>query len=388
MVAGLALALTLLPLQTVLPVVTSAVWQPARPDYVWAFPRDHWSHDEYRTEWWYFTGHLTNEDGSRRFGYQFTFFRIGLAPDVPEWSSQWTTSNLIMGHASISDLDDEAHRFSEVLWRETPLLGEFLAVPAWPVGETAPAARMSGSIAWSLAPAGTPGRWTLDWNGTGFDVSMRDDRRGMSFDLQTTPVKPLVFQGPNGFSRKGDAPTAASQYYSFTRLDTRGSLSLDGDTWSVRGTSWMDKEFGSNQLTGDQVGWDWFSLQLDDGRELMLYLLRRRDGAIDFARGTAIDGNGVARYLDSETWTVRALDTWKSSRTGAVYPMRWTVEVPTLGIDVEIRPLFEAQENLSQKAGGIHYWEGAVELVGHGSTIVGRGYVELTGYGPGNRPPI
>ncbi len=257
----------------VLPVIASELeWQAAQPDYSWSFPQDHWARSGYRKEWWYFTGHLSSrENPERRFGYQFTFFRIGLRSELPPLDSHWATSNLIMGHAAISDLEGKRHIFSEILYREVSFLGGFGSYP-------------ESLIAWSRAPAGTAGTWELHWNGEGFDFKMQDQVQGIAFQLSTHPLKPLVFQGPNGYSRKGEDSRAASQYYSFTRLVTQGSLSVDGETFQVDGESWMDKEFGSHQLAENQVGWDWFSLQLEDGREVMLYHLRNRGLETEFAR--------------------------------------------------------------------------------------------------------
>ena len=237
-------------------------WTAAEPDYAWSFPRDHWAHPAYKTEWWYFTGIVTDtQDSTRRFGYQFTFFRVGLSPNTLPYHSAWATSSLIMGHASVSDLANGDHLFSEVLYRPNGLLGGF-------------GAPGDSLIAWSRAPYGTDGRWTLAWNGSGFDFTMQDDANGVGFRFTTNSAKPMIYQGPNGYSRKGDGQTAASLYYSFTRLATEGVVVIGADTVAVSGESWMDKEFGSNQLGENQVGWDWFSLRLDDGRDVMLYLLR------------------------------------------------------------------------------------------------------------------
>ena len=348
-------------------------WKPARPDYAWAFPQDHWARPGYRTEWWYFTGRLNAEE-DRQFGYQFTFFRVGLLTDRPDFGSDWAAQDLLMGHAAVSDLREGRHVFSELLYRAVPLLSGFNPYP-------------DSLIAWSRGPAGTDGQWTLRWNGEAFDFEMRDDAQGAAFRLSTRPLKPMIFEGPNGYSRKGDGLTAASQYYSFTRLRTEGTLSLGGRMWRVRGESWMDKEFGSNQLNEKQMGWDWFSLQLDDGREVMLYLLRDATGKVDFARGTLVSRTGEARYLAREAWSVRPTATWKSPHTGAAYPARWVVELPGEGLRLEVVPELADQENLARLTGGLFYWEGAVSVTSGGQTV-GRGYVELTGYGTKNRPGI
>ncbi len=351
-------------------------WEAARGDYRWAFPRDHWARLGYRLEWWYFTGHLAAvDDARRRAGYQFTVFRIGLVRERPDLPSAWSAQNLIMGHAAITDLAAGRHVFSEVLYREMPLLGGFGGYP-------------DPRIAWSQAPAGTAGEWTLTWNGSAFDFAMADQARGMAFRLSTRPAKPLVFQGPNGFSRKGAGPTAASQYYSFTRLRTEGTLSLDGKAWAVQGESWMDKEFGSNQLGERQVGWDWFSLQLMDGRELMLYLLRDGAGAADFVQGTLVSASGRARYLAPEEWAVRATEVWRSPASGAEYPSRWVVELPAERLRLEVAPELADQENRSRLVRDLVYWEGAVAVRAPDGSPLGRGYVELTGYGAKRRPAL
>lgn len=365
-ICSLALAATLL----------APGWTPAVPDYPWSFPRDHWSHDGYRTEWWYLTGQLEAVDEpGRTFGFQFTLFRIGVAARPPDLDSAWSSANLVMGHASVTDVAGGRHVFSDVLHRAMPLLGGFAPYPENP-------------IAWVAAPAGTEGRWEVRWNGEGFDVSMRDEAKEIAFELTTRPGKPLVLQGPNGFSRKGDGPTAASQYYSFTRLRTEGTLRIGERRWKVRGDGWMDKEFGSSQLAKDQVGWDWFSLKLADGRDLMLYALRRADGSADFRNGTLVAPDGTPRYLEPSSWSVRATGSWTSPRTGATYPSGWVVEVPSEGVRLDVVPLLREQENAGTSSGGIFYWEGAVEARDATGRRVGAGYVELTGYGKGSRPPV
>jgi predicted secreted hydrolase len=351
-------------------------WKIATPEFSWSFPRDHWAHPGYRTEWWYVTGHLASTaDPSRRYGYQFTIFRVGLLPGKPPLDSGWATSDLVMGHAAITDLAAGTHTFVEVLWRAAPPLGRFAAPGERP-------------IAWVRSAPGSEGRWTVDWDGKGFVFAMRDDARGLALDLKTRSAKPLVLQGPNGFSRKGAAPSAASHYYSFTRLATEGSLTLGGRTETVTGVSWMDKEFGSSQLSATQVGWDWLSLQLDDGRDLMLYVLRRADGTPDYRNATIIGRDGTPRYAAPADWKATATASWTSPRTRARYPARWTIEVPAEGLRLDVVPRVEDQENVSLLSGGVVYWEGAVEVRDLSGRPLGRGYVELTGYGEGSRPPI
>ena len=367
---GLGLAFLLLSLNA---RATGTEWRIAEPDHSWSFPSDHWPHPDFRTEWWYFTGHLESEEG-QEFGFQFTIFRIGLQPGMPALDSNWATRSLWMGHASISDLSEERHVFSDVLHRAIPLLAGFGTPP-------------DPRLAWGRGPTGTETPWTLSWNGSAFDMGMRDDRQGIALDLHTYPGKPPVFQGPNGYSRKGDEENAASLYYSFTRLDTEGWVEVGGHRFRVRGQAWMDKEIGSNQLTKGQVGWDWFSLQLEDGRDLMLYVLRRRDGSVDFARGTVVDPDGRPRYLAASDWSYEATGAWTSPRTGIRYPLGWKVRIPSESLEFEVGARIRDQENIAERSGGLSYYEGAVEVRRDGSRI-GLGYVEMTGYGEGNRPPI
>jgi len=359
-------------------------WAPVVPGYEWSFPADHWSHPSFKTEWWYFTGHLAGEgDPQQRFGYQFTFFRVGLLPQTPALDSSWATSCLIMGHASITDVSHGTHLFSEVLWRDTPLFGGFGAYP-------------DPLIASCLGPSGTAARWSLSAEGDGFRIRMADRGQGMALDLLVTPQKQMVFQGPGGLSRKGRDPGAASYYFSYTRLETAGTIAADGEDLAVTGTSWMDREFFSSELTGEQTGWDWFSIQFEDGRELMLYQLRHRDGTAAFGRGTWVSAAGEPVYLGMEQdWEMRVTDRWKSPETGISYPAGWILELDDPAgaqpLRLAITPLAPDQENVSRRS-GLAYWEGAVTVRPAGAPAdappLGRGYVELTGYGEGNRPPV
>ena len=356
--------------------VAREAFRAAEPGRSWRFPQDHWAARAYRNEWWYFTGHLEAvDDASRVLGFQLTFFRVGFLPRAPAIASEWASAGAVMAHAAITDVGSGEHQFSEVLWREMPLLGGFGEFPD-PV------------IAWARAPGGTDGRWSLRWSGAGFDLRMEDRARGMALTLTATPLKPIAFQGPDGFSPKAHAPGHASLYYSLTRLETAGTVRAGGREWRVRGTAWMDREMGSSQLAPGQVGWDWWSLQLADGRDLMLYRLRRADGSVDFSYGTLVDAEGGTRWLGADGWDARATRTWRSPETGAEYPAAWAIEVPGEDIDIVVEPRVAAQENVARLAGGLFYWEGAVRVRDAAGRDAGQGYVELTGYGRGNRPPL
>jgi predicted secreted hydrolase len=355
-------------------LATAPAWRAPSPDHRWSFPADHFAKPEYRNEWWYFTGHLEDvDDPSRRYGFQLTFFRVGLVPGAPPpVDSALAARGAVMVHAAIGDLTAGEHRFGEVLWREAPPLGGFSPPPG-------------PSVAWARAPAGSAGRWTLDWSGRGFDLAFDDAAQGTALRLATRPEKPLVFQGPNGLSRKAEAAGYASLYYSFTRLAAEGTLTMGERRLRVRGRAWMDRELSSSQLAPGQVGWDWFALQLADGRDLMLYVLRRAGGAVDFASATVVAADGAVEHLGREAFAVRPTATWRSPRTGAAYPAGWDVEVR--GERLRVEPAFAAQENVSRLA-GLHYWEGAVRVTTPGGAPAGEGYVELTGYGEGNKPPL
>jgi predicted secreted hydrolase len=349
-------------------------WRDAAPGHPWAFPADHWSHPGYRNEWWYFTGIVSSAgDASQRFGYQVTFFRIGVLPVRPDRGSGWSAADVLMGHAAVTDLVTGRRVFSEVLYRAIPLLAGF-GEPPDPV------------LAWSRGPPGTSARWELRREAEGFSLQVSDRAGGMALRLDLRPTRPPVLQGPGGLSRKAEREGYASLYYSLTRLRTEGSLEMAGRTWPVRGESWMDKEFGSSQLAPDQVGWDWFALRLADGRDLMIYVLRGTAPGAGFASGTLVGRDGGTRWLGGGDLRIRTTGRWRSPATGADYPSGWAVEVPSAGLELRVEPEVPDQENRGGSAP--FYWEGAVRVTGPGGTQLGEGFVELTGYGEGNRPPI
>jgi predicted secreted hydrolase len=292
-----------------------------------------------------------------------------------------------MVHAAITDVATGAHVFTETLWRAAPLLGGFPAAPD-PV------------LAWAQAAPGTDGRWEVRLEGPapgapspreageGFRLRMRDETRGVALDLALAPEKPPALQGPNGLSRKSAEEGYASLYVSLTRLATSGVVELGGRRREVRGESWMDREIGSSQLAPDQAGWDWWSLRLADGRDLMLYVLRRRDGSASWRNGTLVDRAGRVRLLTPDAWSARATGTWHSDASGATYPSGWEIEVPGEGLRLAVTPEVKSAENRSALVPGLFYWEGPVSVTDGGGAPAGLGYVELTGYGERARPPI
>jgi predicted secreted hydrolase len=364
--AALALALV---------AAAPAGFRPADPAHRWEFPRDHHAHPGYRNEWWYVTGTLEDAaEPARRFGFQLTFFRIGLAPERPALDSAWAASDAVMAHLAVTDVAAGGHVFSEVVWRAVPLLGGFP-----PPGEPL--------LAWARAPAGTDGRWTLALEGGAFRLAARDDARGVALDLAARPEKPVALQGPNGLSQKSADGRHASLYASVTRLATTGTLAVGGRSFRVRGESWLDQEISSSQLASDQVGWDWWSLRLADGRDAMLYVLRRADGTPSWRTGTIVDREGRVRVLPPGGWSVRATGTWTSPATGAVYPSGWEIAIPEERVEVVATPLVRGAEDVSRLVPGLSYWEGPVGLTGRGGARAGDGYVELTGY-TGSRLPL
>ncbi len=339
-------------------------WKKAEAGYGWSFPSDHWGHAGYKTEWWYFTGHLADaKTDEPRFAYQVTFFKVGLAPEAADYDSNWSTDSLVMGHVAVSDLVTEQHVFSESIQRVAPGLAGIGTEP-------------EPTLIWVKAPPGSPGRWSLEWTGDGFHMAARDARAGYALELTAEPGKPLIFQGPGGLSRKGETEAQASLYYSFTRLETRGVVERHGERVEVRGQSWMDKEIGSSMLSESQVGWDWFSLQLDDGKELMLYVLRNPEGGVNHASGTRVFPDARVEYFDESGWQLEVLERWTSPRGGR-YPVAWRLQVGDR--DLELRAAFPDQENRGTLIDDLAYWEGAV-LIREDGDPAGRGFVEMTGY--------
>jgi predicted secreted hydrolase len=321
-----------------------------QPGYAFAFPRDHGSHPEFKIEWWYLTGHLYTPE-QRRFGYQATFFRNA----APGGQVQ-----LHLAHMALVDVATGRFYHQERLNRE-----------GWDAGAA------TGTLAVHNGP------WTLDLVDAATEtLRLRGGVHGdVRFELTLRPTKPRVLFGENGLSRKGADPTAASYYITFTRLAAEGELQVEGQRFAVAGESWMDHEISSSQLSGGQVGWDWVSAQLADGREVMFYQLRRADGTADPASTlTWIGRDGTLTRRPFE-WRVRG--TWRSESTGAVYPVDATLVTtdPETGrtVELQLEPLVRAQE-LDGAVAGIAYWEGACRVRDGDGKEIGSAYMELTGY--------
>ncbi len=334
----------------------------ALPGYQYRFPQDHGSHDTFRTEWWYYTGHLTARNG-RRFGFQLTFFRRGISPErIRTEPSRWTIRHLYLAHLALSDLDNGRFYMSEKISRAG--LGK----------AGADADRLHVWI----------DRWSVErLAGNSDRHHLRAAADGFAVDLTVTALKPPVVHGTDGVSRKGHRRGQASHYYSLTRLATEGRVTVGGEQFEVVGTSWMDHEFGSADLDREVVGWDWFSLQLSNNSELMVYRLRRADGSADPASsGTLILADGRSQHLPGDSLRLEPLTYWTSPASGARYPQRWRLSCTSPQFSLEVTPLLANQELRTGRSTQVTYWEGAVQAAGtwHGAAVSGQGYVEMTGY--------
>jgi predicted secreted hydrolase len=339
-------------------LASAFTYQLALPGRQLSFPADHYSHPDFKTEWWYYTGHLETESG-KRYGYQVTFFRFGVRDRQKEMKEKPLFTELYMAHFALSDVATK--RF---LYRERINRG---------YGHRAGAATDRYLV------------WNEDWKVEGDHKEHRiyAGDRGTTLRLAFTSLKPPVLHGQNGLSQKGEGEGRASYYYSLTRMEAKGELTIDGRKEKVRGLSWMDHEFGSNQLRNDQVGWDWFSIQLDNQTELMLYLMRRKDGSVDpYSSGTLVSANGITKHLALKDFRIEVVERWKSPKSGANYPMKWKVTIFSEEIDLEILPAFPEQELITSRSTRVTYWEGAVGIRGTigKKTLAGQGYVEMTGY--------
>lgn len=336
---------------------TTDTWHEAQAGYAFSFPRDHAAHPPYRTEWWYYTGNLETAEG-KRFGYQLTFFRTGVMP-TPTTASQWAVRDLYMAHFAITDLDNQQFYYFERLNR--------------------------AGVHWAGADTAQYRVWNEGW-----EARLENDTHilsasdgGATLVLRLTSEKPPVLHGQAGFSQKGASAGNASHYYSLTRLRTSGTLQVDGTTYTVTGLSWMDHEFGTSFLDKDQVGWDWFSLQLQDGRELMLFQIRRADGSIDpQASGTLVQADGSTTHLSARGFSLVPEQYWLSPDSGARYPIAWMLSIPDQQMKLRVTAALANQELRTAASTDVTYWEGCVVVSGTTDRheVQGRGYLEMTGY--------
>ena len=323
------------------------------------FPADHGAHPDFRSEWWYLVSHLEAADG-RDYGVQFTLFRQALAPPAPDAadsdSSHWRTRQVWMAHLAVSG-PDGVHRAGERFARGAMGLAGVRAEPF--------------------------AAWLEDWRlesvhpGEMFPLRLvaRADDRQLPFeiDLEFDAARGPILQGDRGLSRKSERAGNASYYYSYTRMGARGNIRLDGEEVAVEGLGWMDREWSTSVLDPGQVGWDWFALHLDDGRDLMFFQIRRDDGSIDGASGgVVVTEDGVSEAITRADFELEPLASWQDE-TGASWPVSWHLEVPSLGIKGRVEALHADQLNRL----ALRYWEGRVCLDG---PVAGCGYLEMTGY--------
>ena len=321
------------------------------------FPEDFGPHPDYQTEWWYYTGNLMTESG-RRLGYQLTFFRRGLVPASAkiERLSDWSAEQIYMAHFALSDITEDEHYSVERFSR--------------------------GSAGLAGAAAEPYEVWLEDWRvreeAAGV-YALYARQEGLEIDLILQDEKGPILHGQEGYSQKGPDPGNASYYYSQTRLNTSGEIGLNDETFEVAGISWKDHEYSTSALSPGQVGWDWFSFQLQDGFDLMVFQIRRADGSIDpFSSGSLIGPNGMVNRLRREDFEIQVTDRWRSPDSGVEYPAGWTIVIPKYDLELLVSPAMADQEmDVSYL-----YWEGAVDVEGQraGVAIEGQGYVELTGY--------
>ncbi len=349
--AGLAAAL-------LLQQPLAAQYRTALPGYRYEFPRDHFNHPDFQSEWWYYTGNLKSLDG-HRFGFELTFFRQAVSRD-PTRNTVWEVRDLYLAHLALSDLDGGKFYHLERTNRSGPGI--------------AAASESLGRI-WN-------GNWQTQWHGSDQELKAVSERFQLHLTLH--PEKPPIIHGENGVSQKAEGPGRASHYVSLTRLATSGDIDLRGKKFEVRGTSWMDHEFFTHQLEPHQTGWDWLSLQLQDGTELMLFHIRRMDGSIDpHSAGTYVDAEGKTTHLRSSDFKLQSTgEKWKSPLTGAEYPIHWKAAIPKLAIELEAKTPLESQELTGQTKLAPNYWEGAMVITGQrkAQPLSGAGYLEMTGY--------
>jgi predicted secreted hydrolase len=327
-----------------------------------SFPRDHGAHPQYQTEWWYYTGNLEDTQGNQ-YGFQFTIFRSALTPTMPERASDLATNQIYMAHFAITDGPGNMHYSFERFSRGAGGL-------AGATGEPELAIWLED---WRVT-ASAPETMRIQAQTTG------EEAERMAIDLQLRETRPPVLHGDAGLSQKGPEAGNASYYYSLVGLETSGRITIGRRTIEVSGLSWMDHEFGTSALSANAVGWDWISLQLENGVVMALAQIRTADGdAIGIFEGTLLMADGSQTRISSEDFTLEVLDEWTSPTSGITYPSAWRLTAPAYDLALELTPLIRDQE---MKVTYV-YWEGAVNATGTmgGEPVNGRGYVELTGYG-------
>lgn len=325
-----------------------------RPTQPLSLPADDAAHYNAQTEWWYYTGHLTADDGAE-YGFELTFFKRLTSKDrAPAWllcvPAHWVKEVGMLAHFAVTDFGQRRFKATQMhnlcrKWRAERDTYH-VAVNGWSARSEQGTHHLQASM------------------------------RGYGIDLRLTPLKPAALHGPGGILDKG---VSANYYYSYTRMRVEGAMTVAGRIKPVRGIAWMDHEFGPMELMKSNIAWDWFSIQLDNNTELMLYIIKKDGAIIDRSGGTFVHENGIAKRIELRDIEITPLATWKSPKTGAVYPSRWKIVIKPLAVTLSITPLFEDQElTLSP----VTYWEGSVSVAGSMGrrVITGKGYVELVGY--------
>lgn len=341
--------------------VTADGFQRATEPRPFEFPEDHGAHPRFRTEWWYVTGNVRDPDGGA-YGFQFTVFRSALTPEPPTTESPWSSNQAYMAHLALTDSVSGTHRSFERFARGAVGLAGAQAEPFRVWLEN-----------WELRAA-SPGAIP--------PLHLRASDQGIELDLLLEPGKPLVLHGDRGLSAKSGDFGNASYYYSFPRLGVSGTLDAGDGPRGVTGTAWMDREWSTSVLSPDQTGWDWWSVQLDDGRDLMLFRLRATREGAETIDGTMVNPDGSARPLDLAGADLEELRVWRSPDGRTAYPVEWRIRVPREDLDLRITPVLDDQE--VQHA--FRYWEGAIRVTSPGTqpAVRGVGYLEMTGY---EQPP-
>ena len=314
-----------------------------------SFPAAHGAHPDYQNEWWYFTGNLETADG-QQLGFQYTLFRFGTRP-AENLDSAWATDTTWMAHLALSD--GREHRFFQSERFARGALG--------------------------LAGADDTRWWLRDWTVVRDQQTWQLDADAGEFALQLAmrADRPIVLQGEAGYSRKGPEPGNASRYYSITRMDTHGQIRIGDEILTVSGLAWLDREWGSTQLGEGQLGWDWFALHLDDGRDVMLARLRHVDGrSSEWSYGQLVFPDGSYRYLEAGEFSLEE-SRWWTDRQGARWPLDWHIRIPLADLDITTRAVFDDQHWQQS----VNYWEGMISVEDARGQAIGRGYLELSGYG-------
>ena len=331
-------------------LAAAPAYREALPGYRFQFPRDHFDHPEFRTEWWYYTGNMRAADG-HRYGFELVFFRQGQRRGPSDNPSRWRIDDLYLAHLALTDIDGKRYRYQQRLNRAGPGIA---------------GASFDERRIWN-------GNWQAQWDTSGAQT-LSAVAENIRFTLRLKPRKPPVLNGDNGLSQKAGGAGKASYYVSFPSLAVEGTL----NGAAVTGTAWMDHEWFTHQLEPFQAGWDWFSIQLDNHTEFMLFQLRHTDGSIDpYSAGTYVDAGGRATHLKRSDFQLQPVEFWTSPATHARYPIRWRISIPALQVTLECGAALPDQELVSDEATAPTYWEGAVTYSG---SSAGVGYLEMTGY--------